>query len=1277
MMEAETMVATEEAACFPLTHAQKRIWYNEIMHPDLEMANVGYIIRFLRYMDPLKLEFAFNVVLQANPGLRIRLRKVDNGDPYVVQYVSTYQPVRLERLQARQLQAVIKETEEIHNKKFELLNANLIYVAIIHFDDDRTGLYVKIHHIIVDAISAVSIIEQLLEAYQQVENGEIGAWGGKPSYKEYADYEREYLSSDKYGVDENYWLTKFQTIPQATTVAAKPDIVPNMKVKRYVFSFSPLLHKKTQACIVRNSTNIFLLLTAALSVYFSRYRRQKEIVVGRAVHNRQNRHFREMVGMFVTSLPFKVVIDENISFTQMLQNMERELWLDLRHQQYPYDMLVNKLREKKVGFRKIINIQISENPSFVSDGFEIIQQYYALYQDTELFFLVNPRNTSKTQTEIALDYQSELFTEPEIKAFVERLLIILENLLDHQGELLGKIPTVTKNEYQRVVYEFNDTKREYPNTSIPDLFAEMVAKYSGEIAVKSASQQYTYKQLDQISDTVAAKLLKKGVGKYSFVGVMTGRSVNFVIGILAVLKSGAAYLPIDIDYPPERKKLILEDSQTNVVLADRDVVLPEEYTGAILRISDAIISGNNGQHGQVSCGPNDLAYVMYTSGTTGNPKATLITHQNVVRLVKNPDYVTLSAGAKMVMGGAVGFDANTFELWGALLNGGCVYVAEKNEILSPDVFGRILAQEKVNALFLTTALFNKLVDEREDIFDQVDVLLVGGEVLSPQHIGKVFNRKQTVKMINVYGPTENTTFSTWHPIHRVTGELIPIGRPISNSTAYVLDPCLQPLPVGAIGELCVGGDGVAQGYWQRPELTKEKFITDPFAEAGRLYRTGDFVYWLADGSLMFVGRKDNQVKIRGHRIELGEVEAQIMNTGKVKSIAVVDAQDARKNKYLAAFYIPLTDSQAASIRTDLQQVMPDYMVPRVLLPVPDIPLNENGKVNHTELRKILLDQPNELEHDDQTLSDNEKKMLAIFEEVLGHKGVRADDSFFEVGGDSLGVVMILTKIKQGWEVEVPVQLIFAQPTITAIARYVEMQVKKKNRNENTQGKVFNATGHNLFCFHSLLGDCSEYQTLANHIANYSFHSLQVDYTRPLPIKSFAEYIERNRQGYDPVVLIGYSSGGVVAFAVVQELEKRGIMVAAVIMLDSYIINADNKNDVIKEMTDNMFKNRNKENSCQMWIKALKNCLEHLGTIDFSVPISADIINLRAVDKRDEKMFEYANWRICSKKSFYPVEGYGDHIAMLSNEFVSLNAPIISRVLNTYSEPNVISSLDAC
>lgn len=1269
------MVVSEQAACFPLTHSQKRIWHNEIMHPDLEMANVGYVIRFLRDMDPVNLEFAFNVVLQANPGLRIRLKKVDTDDPYVVQYVSKYQPVRLDRVQAQQLHNVIKETEEIHNRKFELLDSSLIYGAIIHFDDDRTGLYIKMHHIIVDGISAVSIIKQMLEAYKQAENGEIVACREKPSYKEYVDYEKEYLSSAKCNVDEKYWLAKFQTISQDTAAADKPGIVSNMKIKRYVFSFSPLLHSKTQEYIAGSRSNIFLLLTAALSVYFSRYKGRKEIVVGRAVHNRQNRHFREMIGMFVTSLPFKVAIDENISFSQMLETMENDLWLDLRHQQYPYDMLVNKLREKKVGFRKIINIQISENPSFVSDGFEIIQQYYALYQDTELFFLVNPRNTNQVQTEIALDYQSDLFTEHEIEVFVERLLIILENLLDNPEKLLSKIPTLTKDEYQRVVYEFNNTKRTYPRKSIPDLFTEMVAKYSGEVAVKSASQQYTYEQLDQISDIAAVKLLEKGVGKNSFVGVMTGRSAKFVIGILAVLKSGAAYLPIDTDYPPERKKFILEDSQTNLVLADREAVLPEEYTGAILRIPDDIASGNNDQYERVPCGFNDLAYVMYTSGTTGNPKATLVTHQNVVRLVKNPDYVTLSTGVKTIMGGAVGFDANTFEIWGALLNGGCVYVAEKNEILSPDVFGHILVQEKINVLFLTTALFNKLVDEREDIFDQVDVLLVGGDVLSPQHIGKVFNHKQQVKIINVYGPTENTTFSTWYPIHHVTGDPIPIGRPVSNSSAYILDPCLQPLPVGAIGELCVGGDGVAQGYWKRPELTKEKFVTDPFTEAGRLYRTGDFAYWLPDGSLMFVGRKDNQVKIRGHRIELGEVEAQIIKTGKVKSIVVIDAQDARKNKYLAAFYTLLPDSSAASIRTDLQQVMPDYMVPRVLLPVPDIPLNENGKVNRTELRKILLDQPNNPDHEDRKLSENEKKMLAIFGAVLGQKGFCIDDNFFEVGGDSLGVVVILTRIKQEWEVEVPVQFIFAQPTITAIARYVEMQVKKRNRHENTQGKVFNTKGHNLFCFHSLLGDSSEYQTLAKHIAQYSFHSLQVDYTRPLPIKSFAGYIEQNRQGCNPVILIGYSSGGVVAFAVAQELEKRGISVAAVIMLDSYIINADNKNDVSREMTENLFKK--KEKSTQVWLTDLQNCLEHFCTIDFSVPISADIINLRAVDKRDEKMIIYANWHICSKKSFYPIEGFGSHIAMLSNEYVTLNAPIISRVLNTYMESPVISSLDAC
>lgn len=1253
------MVTGEQTVYFPLTHAQKRIWHNEMMYPDLEMSNVGYLIRFYEWKDPFILDSAINKVIQANPGLRIRLKKDDKGDPYPMQYVSQYQLEMIDRLHLQKLQDVIQEVERVHNRKFTLYDANLFYFSMIHFDDNNMGLYVKMHHIIVDGISAVHILEQILEIYKQLKNGKCIENKEKPSYKEYVDYEIEYVSSNQYASDEKYWLEKYQTVPQETRITRKIVESASMKIKRQYFSLSPQLHEKTKSYIAMSGANMFLVLTAALSVYFSRYQQQNKIIIGRAVHNRQNRYFREMVGMFVTTLTFQAIINEDVTFSQMLQTMQKELWSDLRHQQFPYDQLVNKLRKNKVGFEKLINIQISENPAFINRNgeFEIIQQFFAQYQENELFFLINPRNLGATKTEIALDYQCDRFTEHEITIFIERLLIIIENLLDSPEKLLREIPTVTKEEYNQLVDGFNNTKREYPDKCIPELFEEITEKYQDKIALTSASHTYTYQQLNAISDYLALKLLKQGVKKNSFVGIMVGRSVEYVIGILAILKSGAAYLPIDPDYPVERKKFILEDGEINIVLVQRDVVLPSEYQKTVIPIPNLIHWENEERADKVSCVANELAYVMYTSGTTGNPKAALITHQNVVRLVKNPDYVKIRPGDKIIMTGAVAFDANTFEIWGALLNGGCVYIAERHELLSPDILGNIIASEKVNILWLSTSLFNKLVDEREDIFDNLTYLLVGGEVLSPLHMGKVLHRKSKVQISNVYGPTENTTFSTCYPIDEINGEPIPIGRPISNSTAYVVDHCLQPLPVGAIGELCVGGDGVAEGYWKRPGLTAEKFVKNPFTKGGRLYRTGDFAYWLENGNLMFVGRKDNQVKIRGHRIELAEVEAQIIKTATVKNVAVIDVEDERKNKYLAAFYTTLPKIRKESIRPALLNAMPDYMVPKILLPIHHIPLNENGKVNRKELREILSKQINHQCSREEIISENEKIIVNIFEEVLGRNDIKVDDNFFEVGGDSLNVISIVTRIKEKWRCEFPVQVFWAQPTIREISHYIERQEKNI---ENIQGKVFNPKGHKIFCFHSILGDFNEYQGLAQLITECSFHSLQVDYTRPAEIKKIADYIQKEGQAKEPIVLIGYSSGGIIAFAVTQELEKRGIRVSVVIMLDSHMITVDNKNYIMNDMSQNVCKSKGA--GTEIILNDLKQNLDHLVMIDYTVPVSADIINLRSNDKREEKELVYSNWGGCTKKTFYDRKGYGDHIEMLSDPFLTLNAQIITLFL---------------
>ncbi len=488
--------------------------------------------------------------------------------------------------------------------------------------------------------------------------------------------------------------------------------------------------------------------------------------------------------------------------------------------------------------------------------------------------------------------------------------------------------------------------------TIAALFERQARQTPDHPAIVWQGRQLTYRQLNEQANRLARTLIAQGVGPDHVVGLMAEHKLELMVGLLGILKAGGAFLLLDLDVPIERMKYMLEDSGARIILTERNL---RQQTAAfplvqVIILDDEVVPYDNDCSNPKLLGSSrDLAYVIYTSGSTGKPKGVLIEQRSVVRLVKETNYVQWNADERILQTGALGFDAITFEIFGALLNGGTLYLTDKSVILDSEQLGAFIAENRITTMWLTSPLFNQLSQENSELFTGVRQLLVGGDALSPIHINHVRSKCPELRLINGYGPTENTTFSTTFLIERDYEGSIPIGRPISNSTAYIVNKYNQLQPVGVPGELYVGGDGVARGYANRSELTAETFVPNPFIAGETMYRTGDLAKWLPDGTIEYRGRMDQQVKIRGYRIELGEIEAELMKHPAMKDAVVIAREDANGQKFLCAYIVAEQELGVQEVKALLAQELPSYMVPAYVVQMEKLPLTVNGKIDRREL----------------------------------------------------------------------------------------------------------------------------------------------------------------------------------------------------------------------------------------------------------------------------------------------------------------------------------------
>lgn len=778
---------------------------------------------------------------------------------------------------------------------------------------------------------------------------------------------------------------------------------------------------------------LYVVLLSALKITLFKYTGQNDIIIGSPVYLSGGESFQYNDG-----IALRTVLNDGMALKELFTNIKQTVIDGYKNQHYPFAEILGLLSQGDDSqfFRTILvleNIHQSKHLSGILNQFE---------NDLTISFL-------QTETGIngEIGFNSKLYSADTINRFNRHYLNVLYQILSNYDQTLIEIQMISAEEKKRIIYEFNDTQLDYPkDRTLYELFEEIANKSPDKVALVYEDQQITYGELNEKANQLAKYLRDKGVKPDYVVGIMFERSSEMIIGTIGIIKAGGAYLPIAPEYPEERIQFMIEDSNMEILLTQKHIKEKYQFNCEIIDLGDPALYNNKILSLENTNQSSDLAYIIYTSGTTGKPRGVMITHQNIVRLVKSTNYIEFNTEDRILQTGAIVFDASTFEIWGSLLNGLTLYIVNEDVILDADKLKQALLKYKITILWLTSSLFNQMSLQSPEIFNGLKYLLVGGDVLSPGHINQVRNRCKNIKIINGYGPTENTTFSVCFQINNEYEERIPIGKPINNSTAYIMGKDGNLQPIGVPGELYVGGDGVGRGYLNQPTLTIEKFVANPINPQERVYRTGDLARWLPDGNIDFLGRLDFQVKIRGFRIELGEIESQLLKHVAIQEAVVITKEDDNYNKYLSAYIVIQKEFKdvvnVTVLREHLLQALPEYMIPSYFFIIEKLPLTPNGKID----RKVLLAIENKLKLENQYIPPEnitEGKLKKIWEDILGVDEIGISHNFFELGGHSLKATLLMSKVLNEFNVELSLNQIFKNPTIKGLANIIGSIQEKK------------------------------------------------------------------------------------------------------------------------------------------------------------------------------------------------------------------------------------------
>ncbi len=1041
----------------PLSFAQARLWFLDRLQPGTAVYNLPLAWRLRGRLAPAALGAALDEIVRRHEALRTRFAEAADGP---VQIVAPARPAPLPRVDLGGLPEPARGAEESRltaeeaRRPFDLARGPLLRALLLQLAEGEWVLLLAMHHVISDGWSLGVLARELEALYGAALTASPSPLPELPvQYADFAVWQRDWLRGEVMDGQLAYWRQRLAGHPP---VLELPTDRPRPTVQTYDGDLAPIelgkpLAEGLRTLSRRHGTPLFMTLLAGFLGLLQRYTGQADLLVGTPTAGRNREELEGLIGFFVNTLVIRVDAAGDPAFAELLRRTRDVALGAYAHGDVPLDRVVEELApERSLGhsplFQVMFVLQTAPGGPPRLPGLEADELPLAL--GTAKFDLTVGLAESAGGLAGELEYNRDLFDATTARRLAEHLRTLLAGMVADPAARLSELPLLSAAERRELVVEWNATRADFPRSrSIHELFAAQARRAPQAAAVVAAAGAITYGELDARAAVLAGRLRAAGVGPEALVGLCVERSIGMVVAMLAILKAGGAYVPLDPSYPAERLAFLLADSGVRVLLAQPDLaaMLPAGAAAVLLLDGEGSAAGPSGA-GPVpdgESGGDSLAYVIYTSGSTGRPKGVAVSHRAVLRLVLGADYVRLGPGDRVAQAANASFDAVTFEVWGPLLNGGSLAILPQDVVLSPAGLAAAIREQGLGAMFLTTALFNQVAREAPGAFAPLDHLLFGGEAVDPAAVRAVLREGPPRRLLHVYGPTESTTFSTWFEVGQVAPDAltVPIGKPLANTRAYVLDAGFRPVPAGVHGSLYLGGDGLARGYLNQPALTAERFVPDPFGgeeggePGGRLYATGDLVRHRAEGAIEFLGRADQQVKIRGFRIEPGEIEAVLATHPGVGEAAVLAREEAGGKRLVAYVATGGTALAEGELREYLKSKLPDYMIPSAFVPLEALPLTPNGKVDRKQLAEIdVASGAAAVYVPPRTVV--EETLAGVWAELLGVPQVGIRDDFFLLGGHSLLGIQALSRVRRLFGVELGIRALFNTPTVEGLARAI-------------------------------------------------------------------------------------------------------------------------------------------------------------------------------------------------------------------------------------------------
>jgi amino acid adenylation domain-containing protein len=1166
----------------PLSSGQERLWFLDRLQPNSPLYNIPTALRLKGELNEAALRKALNEIVRRHESLRTTFAENDGAPAQKINPPAevpfhvidlTHAVNGSQEIEAR------RRIREAANQPFDLSRDLMIRATLLRLAPSEHILLLVVHHIAGDEWSLRILFKELSLLYEaHVTGREMNLPELPAQYSDYARWQRELIDSPAFAEHLDYWRKQ---LDGCTPNLEMPSDAPRSAGGDHHGSFiQHIVSAETldavKALSRRENATLFMTLLATFNVLLHRYTRQDDILVGSPIAGRTRAEMEELIGFFVNTLVLRAQLRDDMSFTDLLKQVRETTVAAYAHQDLPFEKLVETLHPERIASGSpLVQVMFAFESGYVDEQLLPGLQVEMLETETGTakFDLTVVAMEEHGALKLFAEYDSDLFSG----AMIARLLGHFENLLKAivaqpeahvlRHDFLGAA------EKKRLLIEWNDTRREYPrNASVSRLVEHWAATRAASPAVTYGKTTLSYAELNARANQLAQRLQKLGLKPGEVVGVMMERSNEMAVAMLGILKAGGGYLPLDPSYPQERLAFMINDSGARFLIAQPEtaaVVTKHSAETIVLDGTFTAIARESKENLAHTPDALDLANLIYTSGSTGTPKGVKIPHRGIVRLVRDTDYMEIAPTDVVTQTSSISFDAATWEIWTALVNGAHLVGISKDELINPAAFREKIKEKKVTIVFVTTALFNQLASEAAGVFEGLKYVFFGGEASDPKAVASVLNNRPPRRLMHAYGPTETTVYATVHRVKDVPpgATTIPIGRPIANSTAYVVDHAGNLAPIGIPGELWLGGDGMALGYLNRPELTSERFVSDKFGPdaAAKLYRSGDLARFREDGAIEFLGRVDTQVKIRGFRIELGEIEATLLKHPNVRKAAVLAREDVPGEKRLVGYIECSKKTGASDLKNLLKQTLPEFMVPAAFVGLDQMPLLPNGKVNRNALPAPEWKSTDRVF--EAPANPLEQQIAKIWERVLGVQPIGATDNFFDLGGHSLLAVKLFAQFEKVFERKLPLATLFKAPTIRQLADYIRGEAKPQTWSTivDIQPK---GTKRPIFWIHSLGGDGGGgffyYRRLATLLGqdqpSFGIRSPQEPFDK---IESMAAYYIRalkEMQPQGPYQLGGFCFGGVVAYEMARQLENAGDKVSLLAILESSPPNLDRLRD---------------------------------------------------------------------------------------------------------------------